>query len=89
MRMGIQSLMVDNIEVPISQLKLRPTELINGWINAEYRLTLGLLQHIRSAKTIGVAFQYYDGAPLFLGFQGIEITPDGRKKLDGLISTCR
>lgn len=89
MQMGSQSLLIDDSTIPVSQLKLRPTVLHNGWINAEYQLTPELLQRIRSAKTVGVAFQFYDGAPLFLGFQGLEISPDGRMKLEGLVSTCR
>jgi hypothetical protein len=89
LRMGSQSLMVDDQSIPISNLKSAPVQLHNGWVNASFRITPDLLQRIRSAKTVGIAFQYFDGHPLFLGFQGMEITSDGRKKLEGLVATCR
>jgi hypothetical protein len=89
MQMGHQSLLIDGDTIPISELKLGPTKLVNGWINANYRLTPTLLRQVRSAKTLGVAFQFYNGAPVFLGFSDIDVTQDGRNKLEGLVSTCR
>ena len=89
LRMGSQSLMINGEPIPISNLKSEPTQLYNGLVNASFRATPELLRRIRSAKTVGIAFQFFDGHPLFYGFDGMEITPDGRKKLEGLVATCR
>jgi len=87
--MGSQSLLINGEPIPIWNLKTGPARLHNAWVNAEYRLTPELLQRIRAAKTVGIAFQFYDGAPLFLGFDRMEISAEGRKKLEGLVATCR
>jgi hypothetical protein len=62
--------------------------MVNGWINATFNLTDDLLKKILVAKTVGVAFQFRHGAPVFLGFNGMEF-PEGAKKLAGLIEVCR
>jgi hypothetical protein len=74
--------------LPIAALKDGPTKLVNGWINATYRLTPDLVRQISSAKSVGVAFQAAYGAPMFLGFAGMELG-DSRQKLAGLLATCR
>ena len=61
--------------------------LVNGWVNASYKLTPELVNKIKSAQTVGVAFQGAYGAPMFLGFNRMEIA-EGRQKLTGFISTC-
>lgn len=86
--LGAQSLMIDGQPIPIAQLKMRRTEIVNGWINAEYSLTPNLIQRIRAAKTVGIAFQPVYGSPVFMGFDNMELA-DGRQKMAGLIETCR
>ena len=88
MNFGAQSLFVDDQSFPITSLKDGPTKRVNGWINAQYRLTPDLIQRISSAKSVGVAFQMAYDAPMFLGFIGMELG-DGRQKLAGLLATCR
>ena len=83
-----QSLMIDNKPVPISHLKAGSAFVRNGWINAFYGLTPELVGRIKSAKSVGIAFQTIYGAPVFMGFDDMEIG-DGREKLIGFISTCR
>jgi hypothetical protein len=85
--LGAQSLMIDGEPIPISELRVGKPTLQNGWVNAIYKLTPNLIDKIRTAKTVGVAFQMIYGAPVFLGFDGMEIA-DGRQKLAGFISTC-
>jgi hypothetical protein len=85
--LGAQSLMIDERPVPISHLRQGKATLLNGWVNAYYALTPDLADKIKSAKTVGIAFQAIYGAPMFMGFDYMEIA-DGRQKLAGFISTC-
>jgi len=85
---GAQSLFIDNRVLPIASLKVRPPELVNGWINAMYRLSPDLVKQISSAESVGVAFQKTYDAPAFLGFNRMELS-EGREKLAGLLATCR
>jgi hypothetical protein len=85
--MGSQSLLIDGNPIPIAQLRTQPQRLEKGWLHADYRLTPELVQKLRMAKTVGIAFQFAPGAPMFLGFNGMELE-EGRSKLNGLIATC-
>jgi hypothetical protein len=71
--MGSQSLFIDEKAIPIAQLRTQPQRLEKGWVHAEYRLTPELVQRLRTAKTVGIAFQFAPDAPMFLGFQGMEL----------------
>ncbi len=82
-----QSLMIDDQPIPVSHLRTANATLVNGWVNAYYKLTPDLVGKIRSAKTVGIAFQGTYAAPTFMGFDGMEIA-DGREKLTGFISAC-
>jgi hypothetical protein len=86
--MSAKSLMLDGKAIPIDQLQLRATQIVNGWINAEFRLTPALIGKIQSARAVGVAFQFAHGAPMFMGFDGMEMDA-GRQKLSGLLAICR
>jgi hypothetical protein len=82
-----QSLMIDHKAIPISHLRQRPVTLQNGWINAMYNLSSDLIDKIKTAKTVGIAFQALYGAPTYMGFDGMELG-DGRQKLAGLLAAC-
>jgi hypothetical protein len=85
--LGAQSLMIDEKPVPIGHLRQGNATLLNGWVNSYYALTPDLVDKIKSAKTVGIAFQAAYGAPMFMGFGYMEIA-DGRQKVAGFISTC-
>lgn len=83
------SLVIDDDEyIPISRYQEGHTKLVNGWINAEYILSEDLLQKIGKARSVGVAMQATYGAPIFMGFTGMEFD-EGRIKLPGLLDLCR
>jgi len=86
-RMGAQSLMIDRQPIPIAHLQTRRTEIVNGWVNAMYLLTPDLIQRIRAARSVGIAYQPAYDSPLFMGFDRMELA-DGRQKMAGLIATC-
>ncbi len=56
--------------------------LLNGLVNCVYDISSELLAKIKEAGEVGVAMQWNYGAPLFLGFQGMEVE-EGRSKLRG------
>jgi hypothetical protein len=85
---GAQSLMLDGEAIPLSHLREGEVTLRNGWVNAFYSLTPDLINKIKQAKTVGIAFQFVYGAPMFLGFDHMEVG-DGRPKLTGFIASCR
>ena len=87
-RLKAQSLMIDDKAMPIAQLQVGKTELVNGSINALYGLTPDFVRAIRSANTVGIAFQVDYGAPFFMGFSGMPLG-QGRQKLEGLLANCR
>jgi hypothetical protein len=85
--MKSMSLFINDETISIAERRLSGPELHNGWINAVFLLDDGLLTIIQRAKTVGVAFQFLDGAPIFLGFQGMDFG-DGAKKLPGFLRAC-
>jgi hypothetical protein len=85
-RLGAQSLFIDDKTYPISSLG-RP-ELINGLVNASFVLSGELVAKLKAATSVGVAFQAAYGAPTFLGFNLMELDA-GREKLLGLLGICR
>jgi hypothetical protein len=87
MQMKSMSLFINDETISIAERRLSGPELHNGWINAVFLLDDGLLTIIQRAKTVGVAFQFLDGAPIFLGFQGMDFG-DGAKKLPGFLRAC-
>jgi hypothetical protein len=78
---------INDKAISIAEHRLRGPELHNGWINVEFSLDDRLLAIIQQAKTVGVAFQLFDGAPIFLGFEGMDFG-DGAKKLPGFLRAC-
>lgn len=60
----------------------------DGTMVVEFILPLKLLHQLLNSDTFGVAFQYTYEAPVFAGFEGVELK-DGRNKLESLISLCR
>ena len=85
--MGAQSLLIDGTPFPIADYKIDGPDVVNGWIAVQYRLDERLLMKILNAQTVGVSFQYAYDAPIFLGFDGMEIS-SARGKLSGLLSSC-
>jgi len=82
--LGAQSLMIDGDAIPISLSRLGEATLENGWVNASYALSADMLDKIRKAKTVGIAFQLVYGAPVFLGFDNMEVEP-GRHMISGFL----
>jgi len=86
-KMRSYSLFIDDIPVPISDKLTVPPVLINGWINVAFSLDAKLLTALRSAKTVGVAFQFTYDSPLFAGFSGMNFE-EGAKKLPAMLGNC-
>ena len=80
-QMLAHSLFVDDGAHPIEPFG--EPQLINGMVNCFYGLTPELLEMIKKAKTVGVALQWTRQAPVFLGFNYMEIE-GGRSLLLGL-----
>jgi hypothetical protein len=86
-KMAAISLLVDGKDIPISERRVSGPTLINGWINVDFDVDNSLLEIIQRAKTVGVSFQHFYGAPIFLGFDGMDFS-DGSKKLPGFLRVC-
>jgi hypothetical protein len=85
--MSAMSLLLDGKPIPIATQRSDGPKLVNGWINVMFSLNDSLLSAIQQAKTVGVSFQFSYDAPLFLGFDGMELG-DGARKLPGFLHTC-
>ncbi|MBN8979311.1 MAG: hypothetical protein J0I08_22870 [Rhizobiales bacterium] len=83
--LNANSLVIDGTLTPI-----QPTsrKMKNGWLNATYSLSAVLANSIRRARSVGVVFQARYGAPIFLGFDSMPTGEDGRRKIDGILSSC-
>lgn len=86
-KMAATSLLIDGTPIPIATQLSDGPKLVNGWINVMFSLNETFLSVIRRAKTVGVSFQFSYGAPIFLGFDGMEFG-EGAKKLPGFLHTC-
>ncbi|MGD9883261.1 MAG: hypothetical protein AB7N70_32155 [Dehalococcoidia bacterium] len=80
--------MFDGVPLPVSEIRLGPATVQNGLVHASYSITPTILSKLQTARTVGIAFQVMYGAPVFLGFKGMEIG-EGRPKLLGVVSSCR
>ena len=86
-RFRADSLVIDGRTYPLSDV-LEDKRIINGWLNAWYRLTETHLSLIKFAHTVGVTTQLsYQGA-VFLGFNAMPFK-GGAEKLSGYLKTCR
>lgn len=83
------SLLIDGTPIPIAKHLSFGPKLVNGWINAQFSLNDKLRKAIEPAKSVGVIFQRAYGAPVFFGFDDLEVGDDGAKKLSGFLHTCR
>lgn len=88
MQMKAISMFADDKVIPLSGHLIRSPEIVNGWMNAFFGIDAPLLRQIRNSRTVGVAFQYANGAPSFLGFNGFSMEGSG-EKLEGLLRVCR
>ena len=86
--MHAYSLFIDGNPIPLNSNTAQKPSLVNGWINAAFELTDDLIGKILKANTVGAAFQFNHGAPVFLGFDGMRFS-EGAEKLTGLIRVCR
>jgi hypothetical protein len=82
------SLLINGDPIPISGNQVGQTKLVNGWINADYKLSDDILRRIAGAQTVGVAMQASYKAPIFMGFDGMEF-PEAREKLAGFLNVCK
>lgn len=80
--LGAHSLMINGVPHPLAPLT-KP-KLENGLVVAHFPLTSEHLAKIGSATTVGIAFQFFHGHPLFLGFDGME-TRNGRPIISGFL----
>jgi hypothetical protein len=86
-RYNAHSLMIVDKLIPLTDYRIVPTKLVNGWINAFYVLTDELLNQIASARAVGIAMQPTFEAAFFAGFRNMELD-GGRDKLAGLRNAC-
>jgi hypothetical protein len=86
--LNAHSLLINGKLVGITEQRLKPTTLLNGWINAQYLLSDELISRIMAAQTVGIAMQAVHNAPVFMGFDGMEFG-EGREKLAGLVNLCK
>jgi len=88
MAMHADSIFVDDQVIHISdQMMIGPT-MSNGLITAMIVLNDRIVESLRSASSVGIAFQYSYDAPAFLGFQAMDFTT-GREQFQGLLSSCK
>lgn len=80
--LGAHSLMINGVPHPIEPLTTPKLE--DGLVVAHFPLTSEHLANIASATTVGIAFQFFHGHPLFLGFDGLE-TKGGEGLIKGFL----
>ncbi len=86
--MGAHSVLIDGDPQPISyQPSTSRIRLVNGWVNILNPIDQPMLERIARSRTVGFATQSFHGAPIFLGFDGMEFE-GGRERLSGFRRTC-
>ena len=84
MSMHANSILIDDQAIHVTAKMMMGPMMSNGLINALVILS----DRLRSASSVGIAFQYSYDAPAFLGFQGMDFT-GGRDQFVGLLSSCK
>jgi len=87
LKMKSYSLFIGDRAIPISSHLMGPPFLVNGLINAAFSLDQKLMAALRTAKEVGVAFQFSYDSPIFAGFDGMDFSV-GAKKLPALVGNC-
>ena len=86
--MGAHSVLIDGVPQPINyQPSTSRIRLVNGWVNILHPIDQPMLERIARSRTVGFSTQNFHGAPIFLGFDGMEFE-GGRERLSGLRRTC-
>jgi hypothetical protein len=85
--MGTHSLLIDGHPHPLFQPSPSTTRRVNGLVNIAHPIDRPMLERMARSRTVGLAAQNFHGAPIFLGFDGMEFE-GGRERLSGLRRTC-
>jgi hypothetical protein len=86
MRMRSHRLVVNNTNY--SRLQPIDRKITNGWFNVTYSLSPPQAKSIEISETVGVIIQNSDSAPIFLGFNAMEIGNE-RQKVRSFLKSCR
>jgi hypothetical protein len=84
MRMRAHTLVIGDQNQALKPVR---REIKNGWFNGSYELTLAQARAIGRAQTVGVMLQHSREAPIFLGFNAMEIG-DGAGRLRSFLQSC-
>jgi hypothetical protein len=84
MTLKAHSLVIDGKDEPITPIG---TKILNEWFNASYPLTKAQLRKLRTASSVGVMVRGSYQAPMFLGFNSMDIK-QGSEKLGSVMRSC-
>jgi hypothetical protein len=81
------SLEIDGELYPFTDFLIDDPEIVNGWLNATFKLPDSSWRAIKNADQIGILFQFTYDAPIFLGISGMKV--DGAKNfMHGIENNC-
>lgn len=84
MGMKAHTLVIDDDNQALKPMR---REIKNGWFNGSYELTLAQVRSIGRAQSVGVMLQHSRQAPIFLGFNHMEIG-EGSSRLQSFLRSC-
>ncbi|KZY32651.1 hypothetical protein A3731_27080 [Roseovarius sp. HI0049] len=81
------NLEIDGERYPFTEFLMGDPKVVNGWLNATFRVPSQYWSAIKTAEQVGMQFQFTYDAPVFLGISGMDL--GGAKKLMlGIESSC-
>ncbi len=81
------SIGLDQKIYPFAEFLIGEPEIINGWLNAYFRVPKKYWSEIKSSEEMGVFFQFSYEAPVFLGFGSMPLTK-GKDMMAGIEASC-
>lgn len=84
MGMRAHTLVIDDANYPLKPVR---REIKNEWFNGSYELTLAQVRSIGRAASVGVMLQHSRQAPMFLGFNHMEVG-EGAGRLRSFLRSC-
>jgi hypothetical protein len=82
------SMFLNSKQIPIEKIIWTKPLVINNIATVYVTLPVELLNSLTKSESIGVAYQYAYKAPVFIGFDGMELS-NGREKIDNILKLCK
>ena len=87
MQFGAQSLELDGAVIPYEKFATGRPKIVNGWLNADYKIPIEIAKKIGEADSVGFHFQYSREGAVFLGISELGFR-EGKALYKGIKHSC-